>query len=249
MASPHSTVSLAAAPAPIRAGFSLTPELLRAILAHAKPLGHREAAGELNLGFGYLYYALARMLRPRHTLVIGSGFGFSVVCLALGMKDNGKGRLTFVDPSYSVLTDGPFKTVGGTSQWDDPAKVARHFARFGVAEVVDHHRLRSDEFFAGLPGLRLPAIDLAFIDGSHAYEDVRHDFLATLRHARRNSYILLHDTNIYVRELVRHAGVKRWLKVVRREKSLFEIVDFPFASGVALVRVLEDDAWQFQDSR
>lgn len=227
-------------------GFSLDANLIRSIFHHAKPLGHHEAAADLNLGFGYLYYALARMLRPRHVLVIGSGFGFSVVCLALGLKDNGKGRLSFVDPSYSILTDGPFKTVGGTSQWDNPEKVERHFARFGVEDVVTHYRLRSDEFFGEFPDWRLPPIDLAFIDGSHAYEDVRHDFLAALRNMRKNSYLLLHDTNIYVRELVRHAGVKRWLKTVKQEKALFEMIDFPFASGVAVVRVLEDDAWKFQ---
>jgi predicted O-methyltransferase YrrM len=229
-----------------REGFCLNPDLIREIFAHARPLGHHETREDLNLGFGYLYYALVRMLRPKHVLVVGSGFGFSVVCLALGLKDNGNGRLTFVDPSYSVLTDGPFKTVGGTSQWDDPDKVARHFARFGVAQVLTHYRLRSDEFFSRYSELALPDIDLAFIDGSHAYQDVRQDFVSTLRHARKNSYVLLHDTNIYVRELIRHAGVKRWLKEVKREKELFELIDFPFASGVAIVRVLENDAWKFQ---
>jgi predicted O-methyltransferase YrrM len=225
-------------------GFSLDPETIRAIFDFAKPLGHHESADNLNLGFGYLYYALVRMLRPKHVLVIGSGFGFSVVCLALALKDNTKGQLSFVDPSYSVLSDGPFKTVGGTAQWDDPEKVVRHFARFGVEHLVTHHRLRSDEFFARYGGSGLPPIDVAFIDGSHAYDDVREDFLSTLLRARRNSYILLHDTNIYIREMVRHAGVKRWLRVVQRHRDLFELVDFPFASGVAIVRVLEDDAWK-----
>ena len=225
-------------------GFSLHPELIQTILDHAKPLGHNEVPANLNLGFGFVYYGLARALRPNHVVVIGSGFGFSVTCLALGLKDNAAGRLTFVDPSYSVLADGPFKTVGGTAQWNNAAKVERHFARFGVADVVTHHRLRSDEFFAAYDRLGLPPIDLAFIDGSHAYEDVRHDFLATLRHARKNSYLLLHDTNIYIRELVRHAGVKRWLKMIKRRKDLFEIVDFPFSSGVAIVRVLEAEAWK-----
>jgi len=227
-------------------GFCLNPDLIRAIFSHARPLGHHEASENLNLGFGYLYYALARMLRPKHILVVGSGFGFSVVCLALGLKDNGRGHLSFVDPSYSVLTDGPFKTVGGTAQWADPDKVTRHFARFGVEEFMSHYRLRSDEFFARYTELALPDIDLAFIDGSHAYDDVRHDFVSTLKHSRKNTYVLLHDTNIYVRELVRHAGVKRWLKEVNRDKELFELVDFPFASGVAIVRVLESDAWRFQ---
>ena len=113
--------------------------------------------------------------------MIGSGFGFSVVCLALGLRDNAKGRLTFVDPSYSVLTDGPFRTVGGTSQWDDAAKVRQHFARFGVEDLVTHHRLRSDAFFQRYAELGLPPIDLAFIDGSHAFDDVKHDFISPAR--------------------------------------------------------------------
>lgn len=233
---------------PTAEGFCLSPDLIRAILSDAKPLGHHEAEETLNLGFGFLYYALSRALRPKHVVVIGSGFGFSVVCLALGLKDNGKGLLSFVDPSYSVLTDGPFKTVGGTAQWDEPDKVKRHFARFGVDHLLTHFRLRSEEFFAGYTASALPEIDLAFIDGSHTYEDVRKDFVSTVRHAHKNAYILLHDTNIYVRELVRHAGVKRWLREVKREKELFELVDFPFSSGVALVRVLENDAWRFLEA-
>src|SRR5215470_5285839 len=112
--------------------FSLDARMLREILQHAKPLGHNEHAATLNLGFGFLYYGLVRALRPRHVLVIGSGFGFSVVCLALGLKDNDRGMLSFVDPSYSVLKHGPLHTVGGTSQWDDPEKVYAHFDRFGV---------------------------------------------------------------------------------------------------------------------
>ena len=226
------------------AQFSLDPALLREIFDHARPLGHNEKPDKLNLGFGFLYYGLVRALRPRHILVIGSGFGFSVVCLALGLKDNGRGALSFVDPSYSVLKHGPFRTVGGTAQWDDPQKVEAHFRRFGVEHLVTHYKLTSAEFFTGYAERGLPQIDLAFVDGSHAYTDVRSDFLAILGHTHRNSYLMLHDTNIYVRELVRHAGVKRWLKVIAREKAHFEVIDFPFSSGVALVRVLGDGEWE-----
>jgi len=233
---------------PRRSGFSLTPELIDEIFRHARPLGHHEDREQLNLGFGFLYYSLVRTLRPKHALVIGSGYGFSVTCLALGLRDNDKGRLSFVDPSYSVVADGPFKTVGGTSQWSDASKVARRFGRFGVASRVEHYRMRSAEFFERYEDFGLPEIDLAFIDGNHSYDNVRADFLGALRRMRKNGYLLLHDTNIYLRELVRHAGVKRWLKAVKRRKDLFEAVDFPFSSGVALVRVLEDDAWRQLDS-
>jgi predicted O-methyltransferase YrrM len=237
---PDSARALADSP---QRGFSLDPSIIRSIFVHARPLGHHESADDLNLGFGYLYYGLVRTLRPRHVLVIGSGFGFSVVCLALGLRDNDRGSLDFVDPSYSVLTDGPLKTVGGTSQWHDPGQVRQRFARFGVDGVVRHYRKRSDEYFADFDAAGRPPIDLAFIDGSHAYADVRSDFLGVVRHARRNTYVLLHDTNIYIREMVRHAGVKRWLRVVQRHPEAFETVDFPFASGVAIVRIIDKDAW------
>ncbi len=225
-------------------GFSLDAPMLAEILRYAKPLGNKEDAANLSLAFGFLYYGLVRSLRPKHVVVIGSGFGFSVVCLALGLKDNGVGQLTFVDPSYSFLKDGLLHTVGGTDQWDEPDRVRDHYARFGVAEWVRHYKMTSAEFFANYEGYRLPAIDLAFIDGNHSYGDVRHDFTETVRRSHRDSYMLLHDTNIYVRELVRHAGVKRWLKRVGNDRKAFEIVDFPFASGVALVRMLCDASWQ-----
>lgn len=225
------------------AEFSMHAKMLRDIFKHAKPLGHNEDARNLNLGFGFLYYGLVRALRPEHVVVIGSGFGFSVVCLALGLRDNNLGTLSFVDPSYSVFKHGPMATIGGTSQWDEPEKVQAHFARFGVDDLVTHYKRTSAEFFAR-DAERLPVIDIAFIDGSHTYADVRQDFLKALHHTRRNSYILLHDTNIYVRELVRHAGVKRWLKVIAKEKEHFEVIDFPFSSGVAMVRVLHDGAWE-----
>lgn len=224
--------------------FSLNPTVLQDILIHAKPLGHHEQPANLNLGFGFVYYGLVRALRPRHVLVIGSGFGFSVVCLALGLKDNGRGRLTFVDPAFSLLKHGPFKTVGGTGQWSDPRQVGERFGRFGLEGLITHYKLTSRQFFADYQALNLPPIDLAFIDGNHAYSHVRADFSSVLRHARKNTYVLLHDTHIYIREWLRHAGVKRWLRVIGKEKDAFEIVDFPFASGVALVRVLQERAWQ-----
>ena len=119
-----------------------------------------------------------------------------------------------------------------------------HFARFGVEDIVTHHKTTSADFFAGYEDGGLPSIELAFVDGSHAFDDVRNDSASVLRHAHKNAYVMLHDTNIYVRELVRHAGVKRWLNILKAKDDLFEVVDFPFSSGVAIIRALRDDAWK-----
>jgi hypothetical protein len=225
--------------------FALHAAMLDDILRHTRPMGHHEHAASLNLGFGFVYYGLVRALRPRHVLVIGSGYGFSVVCLGLGLKDNGAGRLTFVDPSYSVFRDGPMATMGGGDFWRDPVHVRTHFGRFGLADVVTHYKTTSGEFFSRYQSLDLPPVDLAFIDGNHSLASVEHDVVETLRRSRKNTYLLLHDTNIYIREMLRHAGVKRWLRgTVRPHKEAFEYVDFPFASGVAVVRVLEPTIWK-----
>jgi hypothetical protein len=171
--------------------------------------------------------------------VIGSGYGFSVVCFALGIKDNGVGFLSFVDPSYSLIKDGPLATIGGRGMWSEESSVREHFQRFGVQDLVKHYKLRNDEFFPAYYSLNLPPVDLAFIDGSHAFEDVKYDFTSVLARSRKNTYILLHDTNIYIRELLTHAGVKKWMKSIKKEKEYFEVVNFPFSSGVALVRVID----------
>jgi hypothetical protein len=224
--------------------FSLSDGLLKDILHFAKPFGHNENVRNLNLGFGFIYYGVVRGIRPKHSLVIGSGYGFSVVCLALGLKDNGHGRLTFIDPAYSILKDGPFSTIGGRGVWSNESAVKARFQRFGVEHIITHYKMRSDEFFPRYPTLKLPPVDLAFIDGSHAYKDVKYDFIQVLERSHKNTYIFLHDTNIYIRELLNHAGVKKWLKFLQRHEEAFEVINFPFSSGVALVRVLDPSAWK-----
>ncbi|MGC8659296.1 MAG: class I SAM-dependent methyltransferase [Desulfomonilaceae bacterium] len=224
--------------------FSLNPIMIRDIFDHAKPMGHHQEPRNLNLGFGFIYYGLIRALRPKHTLVIGSGYGFSVVCLALGIRDNGLGSLSFVDPSYSLFKDGPFKTIGGRANWSDAESVYSHFNRFGVSHLVTHFRMSSEEFFDSYESRRLPAISVAFIDGAHDFKHVKHDFVEVLKRSRPNTYVFLHDSNIYIREMLGHAGVKKWLYFLQKNEKAFQVVDFPFSSGVALVRIVEPDVWK-----
>jgi hypothetical protein len=226
------------------ATFSLTPELIQRIFQNAKPFGHNEKPNNLNLGFGFFYYGLVRAIRPRHIVVIGSGYGFSVICFALALKDNGSGRLSFVDPAFDLLKHGPFRTIGGRGKWRNAEETKAHFSVFGVDDIVTHYRLTSESFFSRYGNFDLPGIDLAFIDGNHSYKNVQHDLQETLKHSKKNTYLYLHDSHIYIREAIRHSGVSRCLKFLQSKKECFELVDFPFSSGVALVRVLRNSAWK-----
>ena len=223
--------------------FSLDPEMIRPIFDHAKPLGHGEIAADLNLGFGFVYYGLVRALRPEHIVVIGSGYGFSVVCLALGLKDNRSGRLTFVDPSYSLLENGPTNTIGGVNFWRDPAQVRSHFARFGVEDIVTHYKQTSEDFSRAMPSSACPPstwlLSTAIIPMPMCSTTFRPPC------STRTKHVLIPARHQHLHpQIFRHAGMTLARSKANRHKAAFEYVDFPFASGVAVVRVLEPKVWK-----
>ena len=51
-------------------------------------MGHGQRVEDLNLGLGWLYYALARLLRPRIVVVIGSYRGFAPLVFGRALADN-----------------------------------------------------------------------------------------------------------------------------------------------------------------
>jgi hypothetical protein len=75
--------------------------------------GHFQRVADKNLGLGWIYYALARVLRPATAVVIGSYRGFVPLVLGKALQDNGGGEVIFVDPS---LVD---------DFWKDPTAVVR----------------------------------------------------------------------------------------------------------------------------
>src|SRR5262249_32099973 len=102
------------------------PQLLR--------MGHLQRAEDRNLGLGWMYYALARILRPRTVVVIGSWRGFAALVFGKALGDNLEGgRIVFIDPS---LVD---------DFWKDPDSVRRHFSSYGV-DNVEHFRMTTQEF-------------------------------------------------------------------------------------------------------
>lgn len=193
-------------------------------------MGHAQRADDHNLGLGWIYYGLARTLRPQSVVVIGSYRGFTPLVFGRALQDNLEGgTVHFVDPSYV------------DDFWKDAAAVQAHFARFGVSNVR-HHLMTTQEFAASDAYYELASVGIVFIDGYHSEEQVRFDFGAFRERLAPDGFILLHDSirvrtsAIYGADRTYTHQVKIFVDELKRDPAL-QVLDLPFGDGVTIVRV------------
>lgn len=200
------------------------PDLLR--------MGHNQRVDDLNLGLGWLYYGLARILRPRHAVVIGSYRGFVPLVLARAIDDNLEpGVVTLIDPS---LVD---------DFWKDPERVREYVGGFGL-ENVHHHLMTTQEFVETGTYRDLEEIGLLFIDGYHSEEQARFDYHAFEKLLAPRAIVLLHDSmvhrpsKIYGVDATYDVRVKDFVDELKRDPGL-QVFDVPFGAGLTLVRKVD----------
>ncbi|HLA82314.1 MAG TPA: class I SAM-dependent methyltransferase [Thermoleophilia bacterium] len=208
----------------------LDTRFIRQMITRGIPLGQfvqspEDAVKQADLGFGFLYYALARILKPRLVVVVGSYRGFSVICLALGLVHNGKGRLHFVDAA--IVDDF----------WTDPGHARRHFQSFGVASRVSLQQMTTQRWLqkASKQHRGRPFIDLLLLDGDHTFGGVSFDFRRLGRLVKDGGYICLHDS------FVGGFGLTEWevadfLSTLGAD--LFEVLTFEVAQGLTVIKKL-----------
>src|SRR5262249_20899513 len=140
-------------------------DFIHKVIREAEPCSQNTAEGDL--GFGWIYYALIRNLRPDYVVAIGSRRGFMPFCAVRAVQDNGRGKVIFIDPSYSG--DG-HPGWSGLGLWGDPDGVAGWIASFGLKNWVTHWKLTSEEAF---PRVRDEIgggqLGVVIIDGAHTY--------------------------------------------------------------------------------
>ncbi len=192
-------------------------------------MGHGQSTGDLNLGLGWIYYALARSLRPEFAVVIGSYRGFVPSVIAKGLLDNEtKGSVAFIDPS---LVD---------DFWADPERVASHFQQLGTPNVV-HHKYTTQEFVQTENYAALANIGLFMIDGYHTAEQARLDYLAFLPKLSEQAVTLFHDSvsakrsTIYGKENGYQHTVSLFIERLESTPGL-EVITLPVGKGVSLVK-------------
>ena len=145
---------------------------------------------------GILLYSLIAKYKPKNVLEIGTAEGYSTLCMAWAMTDyNINGKIFTIDPK-------PFDVpVERNVTWEDNPKhdtvmLSRRelWNKFANKEWIE-----KIEVLTGFSGevlqknTKLPKMDMGFIDGSHAYTVVVHDFYAFLEVASENFRLLFDD--------------------------------------------------------
>jgi len=192
-------------------------------------MGHAQDVRHLNLGLGWIYYGLARLMRPRRIVVIGSYRGFAPMVFGRALMDNGEGgRVTFIDPS---LVDG---------FWADRAVVTAHFAAHGLNNI-DHYHMTTQEFAASDARHALGEIGILMVDGYHTEVQARFDHAAFAQQLAVNGFVLFHDSvrervsRIYGPELAYTHTVTRYVDALRADPE-WQVLDILQGDGLSLVR-------------
>jgi len=205
-----------------------SPDLLR--------MGHHQRAEDQNLGLGWLYYALGRILRPRLAVVVGSWRGFVPLTIAKALQDNlERGEVIFIDPS---LAD---------DFWRDAARVKDYFLSFGVSNVR-HFPMTTQDFVKTSDYRALGKIGLIFIDSLHTEEQAQFDYEAFSDRLEPRGFVMLHDSmivrpdKVYGADKAYGMSVKYFVDRLKKDPML-QLLDLPFGhTGLTLVRKLDEEA-------
>jgi len=145
-------------------------------------MGHSQSAEDSNLGFGWVYYALARAYRPKHFVCIGSYRGFAPMMFAKAMTDNGAGgTVTFIDPSFV------------DSFWSDPQEVRAWFESHELNNI-NHYKMTTQDFVESSSFSKLTLVDFLFVDGFHSAEQAKFDHLSFKPLLNPRGLVFFHDS-------------------------------------------------------
>jgi predicted O-methyltransferase YrrM len=175
----------------------------------------------------WLLYGLARSLKPKVCVEIGSARGKSACAIGLALRRNGGGKLYAIDP-HSATDWNDSNSV------DTFGLITEHLRRAGVEDYVEIVRKRSGEAARGWQR----KIDLIFIDGDHSYEGVKADWQTFLPHLNRFGVVAFHDTlwDLQPDEKLSRAdmGVPRFVNELRA--AGYPVITIDRDYGVSLVQ-------------
>tara|TARA_B100000029_G_C17527160_1_gene942064 strand:- start:105 stop:992 length:888 start_codon:yes stop_codon:yes gene_type:complete len=158
------------------------------------PIYNDESDTIVNFERGMLLYGMIGKFKPKIILEIGTASGYSTICMAKALTEfQIQGKIITIDPephnkkneyilnldnngpkSYEMTRDELWKRCAKT-EWIEKIQVITGHS----GEVLEKNDI--------------PKIDMAFIDGHHVFNAVKHDFYATLKNSSDRFQILFDD--------------------------------------------------------
>lgn len=193
------------------------PELLRKIdrEAHVKLLHPRMASGHLQ---GRLLKILTQMIRPKRVLETGTFVGYSALCFAEGLEENGE-----------------VHTIEINDELEDYIRSNVEQSEFG-----DRIKLYIGDALQIIPGFEDESFDLAFIDADK--ESYWEYFETILPKIRKGGFILVDNTLWYGKVVEKVDGNDWQTKSVLvfnnklAKDNRVEKVILPIRDGVTIIR-------------
>jgi len=165
-----------------------------------------------------VYYFATRILKPEKIVAIGSLRGAAPASFALGCRDNGFGRVYFID--CALIDD--FWKGDKTSHWKR-LSIEAH-----IELIVD----RSENYFPTLS--RDFTYQILYIDGDHTFKGVQRDF--SLYFQKLNGWAILHDSHSTGTGFNNvKLEVKDFVDTYLRSTPGWELIDLPSDNGVTFV--------------
>ena len=149
----------------------------------------------INFERGMLLYALITKIKPKTVLEIGTAEGYSTLCMAWTMTENKiEGKIFTVDPkSHQQAIERRIKINENDEPINMILSTEELWNKFASQEWIDKIEVITGYSWEVLKSKQFPEIEFCYIDGSHVYEAVKHDFYAFLQTASENFSLLFDD--------------------------------------------------------
>ena len=149
----------------------------------------------INFERGMLLYALIAKIQPKTVLEIGTAEGYSTLCMAWAMSDHKiKGKIFTVDPkSHNEPTERLIITNDNEKSSKIVLSTKELWEKFAPKEWIEKIEVITGYSGEILKNKKFPEIEFSYIDGSHVYEAVKHDFFGTLKLVGEKFTILFDD--------------------------------------------------------
>jgi len=190
--------------------------------------GHRANTQKADLGYAWLHYAFIRQQKPKNLLCVGSRHGFIPAIMAQACKDNGFGRVDFVDAGFG--DEQPKKNWSGVGFWKKTDPQA-YFAKMNLQNHISTHVMTTQEYAKQNPKKRYQYI---YIDGDHSYEGVKLDYKLFWSKLDADCLMAFHD--VMAQGLLDEGvfGVWKFYKEIATKKSI--TIPLPKDSGLGILQ-------------